>query len=68
MSKGSVQLLSWNIAGWRHRANDENFLKFLSSYDLMALQETWMTTADEMVQLPGFISWLIPAERFKSKG
>ena len=63
-----IRILSWNISGWKNRMSDGDLLEFLSKFDIIALQETWLTTSDEEAQITGFRSWFTPARKFKSKG
>ena len=36
-----LKLLSWYIAGWQAKKNNQQFITFLKQYDIIFLQETW---------------------------
>ena len=39
-------LLSWNIAGLAGKLKDPSWLKFVDDYNLICLQETWLTSIE----------------------
>lgn len=47
-----IKLLSWNIAGLQAKLDDEDFIDFLSTMDIIMLQETWRVRE---VNLPGYV-------------
>lgn len=41
-SSASINILSWNIAGWSSKLRIPDFTDLLKTYDIICLQETWM--------------------------
>nr|XP_034972059.1 uncharacterized protein LOC118085475 [Zootoca vivipara]XP_034996355.1 uncharacterized protein LOC118097532 [Zootoca vivipara] len=50
--------LCWNIAGWRGKKFDPDFLKFINSFQIILLQETW---EEEAIEINGYDLISLPA-------
>lgn len=49
----SRHILSWNMAGWMNEFVDPEFITYMQSFDLLCLQETWLTDTTS-IHLQGF--------------
>lgn len=53
-----MKLICWNIAGWKTKIGDQVFIEHLTQYEIIFLQETWIT---EDFDLSDYIAFHIPA-------
>lgn len=53
-----MSFLCWNIAGWRGKKSDPDFLKFVNLFQVILLQETW---EEEVIDINGYDTILLPA-------
>ena len=47
--KHNIKLLSWNIDGLRSKLDDIDFIKYLNSFDIFGLIETWEISLSEQM-------------------
>lgn len=60
-----LKLISWNIAGWKSKANNGDFLKFILNFDIILFQESWVP---DSINISDFQSFVLPAYRLSKKG
>lgn len=58
-------MVSWNMAGWKNKYNNSEFLNFISSFDIILFQETW---TPDSINIADFQSFVLPAHKIKKKG
>lgn len=53
-----LKVLSWNIAGWHAKKNNQQFLCYLKQFDIIFFQETWQ---NDPIFLNGYNCHYLPA-------
>lgn len=53
-------MISWNINGLKRKITDEDFLSHIADYDLIFLNETWLSEQDTTnLEINGYYSEFI---------
>lgn len=65
MKSKNLKLLSWNIMGWGRHTCDPSFVSYVSKFDIILLQETWLR---EKLTLNGFTTSSVDASASQKGG
>ena len=62
-----MKVLSWNINGLRRKIVDEDFVNYISNYDLVFLNETWVPTHVNLnFDIPGYCCEFITGNKSRN--
>ena len=60
-------MISWNINGLKRKISDQDFLSYIADYDLIFLNETWLSKHDATnLEINGFCSEFIPGNKTRN--
>lgn len=62
-----MNVLAWNINGLKRKIVDEDFIDFITNYDLIFLNETWISKHETLnFDIPGFCCELIAGNKARN--
>ena len=62
-----MNVLAWNINGLKRKIVDEDFIDFITNYDLIFLNETWISKHETLnFDMPGFCCELIAGNKARN--
>ena len=61
-----LEILSWNINGLKRKIAENDFLQYISQYDIVVFSETWISKSDSVnLDINGYICDYIPGNKSK---